>query len=369
MNHAFRSLLLFLFALGLAAPTHATVRPATGRPLANALNPDGTLRPGASGAFDARAFRMRTAPDGRPVFRPAGATGAGDERWADGFGLPNGASGTVKAVVLAGADVYVGGDFKAVGDIVASNVARWNGSAWSSLGTGPANGLNGSVTALAIAGNGDVYAGGYFTQAGGVAANRIAKWNGTTWSPLGTGINGGNSFITALAVAGNGEVYAGGYFTQAGGVAANNVARWNGTAWSSLGTGAANGLNGTPYALAITSSGEVYVGGQFIEVGGAPANYLARWNGTAWSTVGTGASNGVNGIVYALTIAGNGDLYVGGSFPRVGGSVVANNVARWNGSAWSPLGTGAANVVHAVAVAGNGDVYVGGSLVTPSTGN
>ncbi len=373
MNNVFRYLLLFLFALALSAPAHATVRPTTGRPLATALNLDGTLRPGARGSFDARTFRMGIAPDGRPVFRPAGAAGAGDERWADGFGLPNGASGTVNAVVLAGTEVYIGGDFKSVGDIVANGVAKWNGTAWSSLGTGPANGVNGSVTALAIAGNGNVYAGGYFAQAGGVAASRVAKWNGTAWSPLGTGINGASSFIRALAIAGNGDVYVGGYFTQAGGSAANNVARWDGTAWRSLGTGAANGLNGTAFALAIASSGEVYVGGGFIEVGGTPANYLARWNGSAWSTVGTGASNGTNGTVYALTIAGNGDLYVGGAFPRVGGSVVANNVARWDGTAWSPLGTGpangASNVVHAVAVAGNGDVYVGGSLVTPATGN
>ena len=32
--------------------------------------------------------------------------------------------------------------------------------------------------------------GGYFTTAGGVTANYIAKWNGSAWSALGSGMNG-----------------------------------------------------------------------------------------------------------------------------------------------------------------------------------
>ena len=44
----------------------------------------------------------------------------------------------------------------------------------------------------------DLYAGGGFTTAGGVAANRIAKWNGSAWSALGSGMNGA---VYALAVA------------------------------------------------------------------------------------------------------------------------------------------------------------------------
>ena len=41
------------------------------------------------------------------------------------------------------------------------------------------------VTSLAVIGN-DLYAGGAFTRIGGINANRIAKWNGAAWSALGT---------------------------------------------------------------------------------------------------------------------------------------------------------------------------------------
>ena len=130
-------------ALLLALAPHASR--ATGPPpaaLAAALAPDGTLRPGATGSFDATGYTLFKAPDGRPGFRPTHAartTGAGDARWRDGFDVP---------------------------------------------------GVNGGVTALAVAGNGDVYAGGFFNAAGGAPALGVAKWNGSAWSALGAGMYG-----------------------------------------------------------------------------------------------------------------------------------------------------------------------------------
>jgi len=46
----------------------------------------------------------------------------------------------------------------------------------------------------------------------------------------------------------------------------------------------------------------------------------------------------MNGGVYALAISGN-TLYAGGAFTTAGGNP-ANNIAKWNGSSWSPLGDG-----------------------------
>jgi hypothetical protein len=76
------------------------------------------------------------------------------------------------------------------------------------------------VSVLAVSGS-DVYVGGLFTMAGGTAANYIAKWNGSAWSALGSGLN---NQIRALAVLGS-DVYAGGCFTTAGGKVSAYVAK------------------------------------------------------------------------------------------------------------------------------------------------
>ena len=69
----------------------------------------------------------------------------------------------------------------------------------------------------------DLYAGGHFTTAGGSAANDIAKWDGSSWSALGSGMN---NAVDALAVSGS-DLYAGGYFRTAGGKVSPYIARAN----------------------------------------------------------------------------------------------------------------------------------------------
>ncbi|MDQ2769419.1 MAG: T9SS type A sorting domain-containing protein [Bacteroidota bacterium] len=370
-------LLCWLWLLLAAVPTWAqpVSQPVGALSLAPALAADGTLRAGASGSFDARGFTFDTAPDGHPVFRPAAPNGADDYKWQGGFGLPEGINGSpigsnVKTVLQVGSDVYIGGNFTAAGGTAANFIARWDGSRWRALGTGPANGLNGFVRALAVAPNGDLYAGGDFTRAGGVVANGIARWNGSTWSALGTGTQNGvqvNSGVYAIAVVANGDVYAGGNFYQAGSQSVTGLARWNGTAWSTVGGGLSSYAE--VRALAFDATGSLYVGGSFASAGGSAAAGIARWSGSAWSSLGGGVRNSATspGTVEVLAVAATGDVYIGGGFGSVSGQP-ANNVARWNGTSWSALGTGTSNTVYGLAVSPGGEVFVGGYLIATAGG-
>lgn len=78
---------------------------------------------------------------------------------------------------------------------------------WVSMGGEP--GANGDVNATVLDGSGNLYIGGAFSIAGETWATNVAKWNGTHWSPLGSGLNGQ---VNALALWGN-DLYAGGRFT------------------------------------------------------------------------------------------------------------------------------------------------------------
>ena len=195
-------------------------------------------------------------------------------------------------------------------------VLKGEGSAWSALGGGAKN----EVRALAVSGT-NLYVGGYFTSGYSsgtttVAATvRIAKWNGSAWSSA-VGLSAMDATVNALAVSGT-NLYVGGNFTSAGGVAGTGyIAKWDGSGWSALG-----GTLGGVRTLAVSGT-TLYVGGQFNKVYSSGttvvpgATFIAKWNGSAWSALGSGA----NGTVTALAVSGT-DLYVGGDFNPAGGGL------------------------------------------------
>ena len=117
----------------------------------------------------------------------------------------------------------------------------------------------------------NLYAGGYFTNSGGVPANYIAKWDGSAWSTLGSGMN---NTVWALAVSGT-NLYVGGDFMSAGGVLANHIAKWDGSGWSALGSGI-DGSSSSVRALAAQGEVELFVGGQFYLAGAKASPYIAE---------------------------------------------------------------------------------------------
>jgi len=205
--------------------------------------------------------------------------------------------------------------------------------------------VQGRVYALTVFDDGSgpaLYVGGSLAGAGGIVASGIIKWNGTTWSPLGSGV-GEYEDVYALTVFDDGSgpaLYAGGDFSTAGGVPANGIAKWDGKTWRALGSGVA-GLRATVRALVVFDDGSgpaLYAGGSFERAGGVDAWNIARWDGTTWSPVG----EGTNGTVYALAVFDDGRgpaLFAAGAFTEAGG-VGANYVARWDGTKWSALGEG-----------------------------
>lgn len=360
--------------------------------------------------------------------------------WSDIGGLRGGAFSVVYSMVASGDTLYVGGDFSNVGPYhtLAGAVAKYSQENWSALDYGMWMGEDSpafsyaAVFSLTIH-DGQLYAGGYFDGAGrqadGDACRQIARWDGTCWNPLGTGpvigvesvcgyggkiyaggpggmrcwngvgwmdgpqgiggevlamvaspqglhvggtftkaagnavdrygrwdganftVPGGGVSLNVHALATDGSaIYAAGSFTTAGGVEANHVAKWNGSGWSALGAG----MNGQVHALAVWQ-GRLYAGGEFSTAGGAAAANLAQWDGNTWSPVG----GGLNAEVRTLAVW-NDQLYVGGLFTQ-GGGIDLHSVARWNGEIWSPLGSGMDGWVLALAPS-NAGLYVGGTF-------
>lgn len=238
------------------------------------------------------------------------------------FGIP---SGEVKTMItLHNGDLVVGGIFTTISGVPAPGVARWDGSVWSPMGAGiipsSSSTQGGDVRALALLPNGDLVAGGWFSVAGGATALNIARWDGGTWSPLGSGFN---IFVNALTVLPSGDLIAGGAFGNAGAVVASRVARWDGNVWSPLGAGVSVpmiGVQDRVWAVMAMPDGTVVVGGEFATAGGAPALGVARWNGSTWSTFGSG----LNGSPEDFALMPNGQLAMVGGFSVAGGLAAGN---------------------------------------------
>ncbi len=268
--------------------------------------------------------------------------------WLPTFGGAPGVDNAVFAVAAwddgTGPALYVGGYSETAGGTVANTLAKWDGSNWGPVGSG----IEGTeVRALAVYddGNGEaLYAAGTFSHAGGVPAANIAKWDGSDWTALGSGLQNPAPFVFpivgALAVFddGNGELlFAGGEFTTAGSVIVNNVAKWNGSSWSSPGIG----VNDAVATFTTHDDGNglaLFAGGKFTAAGGAPASHVAKWNGLNWTSLGAGLDDDVFSMT-SFDDGGGANLIVGGRFDR-SGNVAAVGVAQWDGASWSSMSTG-----------------------------
>lgn len=293
-----------------------------------------------------------TAADGSIATNIASWDGSAWHELGGGLGLPG--FNSVQTIAVQNGMLYAGGSFTNSGSLFVTNLAVWNGSSWSQVG----GGINGEVFALNLNG-GNLIAGGLFSQAGTTSANGIAEWNGASWSPFGIGV-ASPGYVFRLALF-DGNIYAAGPFNSIGGVAATNIASWNGSGWSPLGAGFGGSV------LRILSNGtNLYAGGSYgYLAGGKIVNSIASWDGANWSGIGpSGRGNGLSSSVLALASDGT-NLYAGGTFTAAG-QTSANYISRFDGTNWFSMGSGigpVGSIIRALAVGNNG-VYVGGQFST-----
>ena len=225
-------------------------------------------------------------------FDTAGGSTANNIAVFDGSTWTTLASGTDDAVCalafLPNGDLIAGGKFLSASGVSNTEfIARWTSSTltptWQSMGN-----ADKCVMALAVAPNGDLIVGGDFFSIGGQPIPNLASFDGTNYSVIGTTPPDGHG-VTVLLFLANGDLVAGGNFDSVGSVSAVSIARWDGTrptppgspAWHSFGSGLTLGDGRFPiFALAQTPAGDVIAGGSFQQAGVHEANGIALWDGT-----------------------------------------------------------------------------------------
>lgn len=260
----------------------------------------------------------------------------------------------VESLSFIDGTLYAGGYFPVPisgSSDVANSVARLGANGWEPLPNRDGFGVQGTVFAFMRLDNGSVLIGGSFNAVGNRPSKYIALWDGVVIHPIAdAGFNSQVFNFPKVA----GEQYATGYFTQvnvdvsnpvpdssqsfANPNTANCVAKWTGSGWAPVpGWGFDNLVAGL-----VEFNGDIIAFGGFDTANldswvydcsqgcvynpiGLPSEYLARWNGTTWSTIGSTAdANYPTNWVYSAVVF-NGRLYTSGSF----------GVRSWDGSVWT----------------------------------
>src|SRR5438067_2198191 len=92
------------------------------------------------------------------------------------------------------------------------------------------------------------------------------------------------------------------------------------------------GADGTVDVTAVDGKGNLYIGGLFTRVGNTDARYIAKWDGSAWSTLGQGMDNAVEALAFS---SDDKTVYASGAFITAfngdGPPITVNGIAKWDG--------------------------------------
>ena len=278
-----------------------------------------------------------------------------------------GANGRVLALALqADGKAVIGGWFTGYRGLPRQRLARLNTDGSVDTTFDPGSGPAGAPYALALQADGKVLLGGTFTSVNGTAVNRLARLNADgsfdSTFDTGTGVNG---YVHSVLVQPDGRILIGGAFSTYNGVVRNHVARLrpDGSLDPSFNPG--SGTLGLVYAMVLAADGRLVIGGDFTAVNGVSRSGLARLNADGGLDMTFAPGGGTNGAVRSLLLQADGRLVVGGDFTGYDGQAVNRllrvtaNGALDNG--FNP-GSGADAVVRSLALAGDGTVVVAGDF-------
>lgn len=202
------------------------------------------------------------------------ADGTFDSAFAPG----SGANGNVRTLIRQDdGRLLIGGQFTSFNGTNRARIARLNANGALDLSFDPGTGADGQVRAIAVQSDGSVLIGGEFNTVNGQPRPALARLlpNGRLDVAFDAQF-ASNDEIRAILVEPNGAILIGGSFESAGGAERTNLARLypNGNADPSFLS--RNGPDDEVFAMVAQPDGAVIIGGQFLNVDGAPQPHVAR---------------------------------------------------------------------------------------------
>jgi hypothetical protein len=227
-----------------------------------------------------------------------------------------------------------------------------------------------ALTATDALGAADVWAVGW-SQANWSAPTGalVARWNGAAWSTVGTPSLSGSSALQGVDGSSSTDVWA------VGGLgSAPLTERWTGSAWSVVASpGPAGATGATLRGVKALATNNAWAVGEYSTPGSPGRRTLVmRWNGSTWSQVSSPNPDANQNLLVAVDGLSATDLWAVGNqgTDGYGGDTVAGLMLRWDGSTWSqsalPSGNGwssgfSTRKLHDIVAVASNDVWAVGS--------
>jgi uncharacterized delta-60 repeat protein/uncharacterized repeat protein (TIGR01451 family) len=236
----------------------------------------------------------------------------------------------------------------------------------------PHPGTDGTVWALAVQPDDKAIVAGQFTTYNGTARSSIARAMPTgpidTGFTPGTGANGGIISSLALLPDGSGNMMIGGTFLQYNGANRPYIACLNSNGLQNPTFAPTQNPDGPVWALAVGASNQVVIAGDFLTIGGVPRPHIARYNADGSLDLSFDPStNAPDDTVWCVALQPDGKVVIGGQFANLG-SQSLSGLARLNadGSADTSfnanLGFGVDGTVYTVVVQNGTQIVLGGEF-------
>jgi hypothetical protein len=248
---------------------------------------------------------------------------------------------------LNGVSCTSASDCMAVGDVgtpqndtMFTLAERWNGTAWTVVGTPQTPGGT-ALNTVSCTSPGACMAAGFsnFNNGTGDSVSLAEQWNGAAWQRRATPSPGSGDVFGGVACTSPAACIAvGGHRTQN----RNEVTlaeQWNGTGWQVLaspnprGFGVA-GMGGVSCPAAAACMG---VGSWTDPTGESSFNLAEAWNGTSWAILRTPSPGSTNNELSGVSCTSPSSCMAVGDFIGLGNGMTL--AESWNGTTWSVVMT------------------------------
>lgn len=271
---------------------------------------------------------------------------------------------------LGDGDIAYGGSFDNLEGIpAADSLGIWDASSdsWTPVGPVMSGAFVDDVLDVIVGPDGSIYATGCFEDASNdPTADLIAMWDGEAWVGLGDNGDGNGHFAEsidgcgqALAWTPDGNLVLAGRQLRTDGATENqSLYLWNGTTWTNLAPDMITDGGGLRDVV-VNDDGTMYIVGPATDMGGnEDIDYIAYWDDAVFP-VGDNGSGGPSLNSHALNLESDsaGNIYVSGKFTNAGGVAAADLVARWDGSAWTSLGSDGSGDGYFEPMGGNSQIH------------